>query len=210
MYQVIIFDFDGTIADSLGSIRSLFNEIADKYNLPQIKDKDLNELRGMSVREIVKKFKISSYKLLRITLEIQPKFKSIIRDVEVIDGIPDLIKNLHKSGKQIGIVSSNSTENIELFLTHNKIKDVDFIHTEKNLFGKGSVLKHTLSEQKIDKSKAFYVGDEVRDIEAARKAGIPVISVTWGFNNSKRLKKAKPDFMVDKPLEIEKLIKELG
>lgn len=206
MPQTVIFDFDGTLADSLEIIVALFNNVSSKYDLPQIKESDYSALRGKSAGELVKQFKVSPLKLLRLSNEIRKSFREKVKDAPANKGIKELIAGLHKRNIIVGIVTSNSKENVEIFLRKNKIESIDFIHSEKNLFGKGNVLNHLMSSKKLNHLETFYVGDEVRDIEAARKAGIRIISVTWGFNDSKRLAKATPDFIVNRPSEILKIV----
>jgi phosphoglycolate phosphatase len=63
------------------------------------------------------------------------------------------------------------------------------------------VLTQVLKKQKIDKTEAIYVGDEIRDIEAAQKVGMKIISVTWGFNAKESLQKFHPDALADTPDE---------
>jgi phosphoglycolate phosphatase-like HAD superfamily hydrolase len=50
---------------------------------------------------------------------------------------------------------------------------------------------------KLDPSKVFYIGDETRDIEAAKKAGIKSIAVTWGYNTKAILDNSNPDFLCE-------------
>ena len=202
MTQVVIFDFDGTIANTLDSILKLFNEIASDYNLPIIKDSDKEKIRNFSAKELVKEYRISPWKLLQLTKDILPKLKKNIKDISIVEGMADVFQDLEKLEIKIGIVTSNSKENVELFLANQHISQIDFIHSEKSLFGKGRVLSHLIKEQKLNKERVVYVGDEVRDIEAARKAGIPVIAVTWGFNSEKRLQQSKPDYLVTNPQQI--------
>ena len=57
-------------------------------------------------------------------------------------------------------------------------------------------------KQALHPSNVLYVGDEVRDIEAAKKAGIRIAAVTWGYNSKKALEAYKPDYLVTKPEEL--------
>ncbi len=207
MTQVVIFDFDGTIADTLDSIIKLFNEIASDYDLPVIKDSDREKIRSLSARELISEYHITPWKLLQLTKNILPKLKKNIKDISIFEGMTKVFKDLEKRDVKIGIVTSNSKENVELFLTNKNISQVDFIHSEKNLFGKGKVLSHLIQQQKFNKERVIYVGDEVRDIEAARNAGISIIAVTWGFNSEKRLAQSKPDYLITDPKQIIKIIK---
>lgn len=202
MTQVVIFDFDGTIANTLDSILKLFNEIASDHDLPVIKDSDKEKVRNLSARELISEYHISPWKLLQLTKSILPKLKNNIKDISIVVGMIEVFKDLKKRGIKIGIVTSNSQENVELFLKSQNVTQIDFIHSEKSLFGKGKVLNHLIKDQKLNRQEVVYIGDEVRDIEAARTAGISIIAVTWGFNSEKRLEQSKPDYLITKPKQI--------
>ena len=75
----------------------------------------------------------------------------------------------------------------------------NFIHDESNHFSKRYLLKKTLKKYKIDKSKVFYIGDETRDIEAAKRNNIQSIAVTWGYNSEKVLLKHLPTYLAKQP-----------
>lgn len=108
MTQTVIFDFDGTIANTLGLILTLFNDVAAKYNLPVIKDSDKEKIRNFSARELVKEYQISPVKLLRLTTDILPKLKRNIHTVTLVEGMLEVLRNLKIQGLNVGIVTSNS------------------------------------------------------------------------------------------------------
>lgn len=202
MFQLVIFDFDGTIADTLEDTIKFFNEIATKYGFRKIDpDRDQN-LRQLGARELIKKFKVPARKLLALSREIRLKLNKDIQHTPLIKEMDQLIKDLATKGVKIGIVTSNSTENVQLFINHWQLKNIDFVYSRDSLFGKDKVLKRVIRQQKFAKKDVIYVGDEVRDIEAAHKAGIAVIAVTWGFNSKQRLQQANPDHLVSSPEEI--------
>jgi len=78
----------------------------------------------------------------------------------------------------------------------------DFIYSDGSLFGKGKILKRVLKKYEFFKRNVVYVGDEVRDIDAAREAGIKIVSVSWGFNSKEVLGSNKPNYIVDTPAEL--------
>jgi len=202
MIKTVIFDFDGTVADTMKLLIKLFNEVAENYKLPNIKPDDVDVLRNMSAKELMNKLKLPPLKIMKLIGEIQFKLKNNISEIRAFEGIAEMFKKLALNGVQIGIVTSNTVENVRLFLNKNLITEVDFVHGEKNLFGKGQVIKKLIKRLKLLSDEVVYVGDEVRDIEAARYAGVKVISVTWGFNSKKRLIQAKPDILINSPNEI--------
>src|SRR3989344_952663 len=179
MIKTIIFDFDGTIADTLPLIIEFFNQNAEKFGFKKLGPSEVEGLRNKTVLEIIKEFKISLFRL------------------------PFIAK---KKGFKIGILSSNSKENIKKFLKANDLLIFEFIYSESNIFGKGNALKSLLKKLKLNSKEVVYIGDEVRDIEACKKNGVKIISVTWGFNKKEILQKNKPDYLVDKLQEILKIV----
>ena len=118
----------------------------------------------------------------------------------------EVIKKLNKKYK-LGIVSSNSKENIEKFVELNNLMSCfDFVLNYSLFFGKSKVFKKIMRKNKLEKNELVYIGDEVRDIIAAKKAGIGIIAVVWGMNNKIILKRKKPSFIADKPSEISKFL----
>lgn len=207
MPQVIIFDFDGTIADTLESIVKIYNKIAPKHGLEKVKTSEKENLRNLGARELIQKFKIPVWKLPFLIQEIRLKIKKDIQNIPPLEGIPKLFKDLKLRNIKVGIVTSSSVENVRLFLERWKITNIDFIYSENSLFGKGKVLSHLIQQEGINRKETIYVGDEVRDIKAARDAEIPIIAVAWGFNSEDRLNQSKPDYLVSKPKEILDILK---
>src|SRR3989344_1123883 len=202
MIRTIIFDFDGTIADTLPEIFELYNKYADDFNLPEITRKEAEELRNKSAFEIIRSFGISVIKLPSIANKIRRELNSSITQIKIFKGMTEVFKAIKDKGLQLGLLTSNSQENVEKYLKFHKIKLFDFVHSEKNLFGKSNTLGKLIRKYSLEKEKTIYVGDEVRDIDACRDNGIKIISVTWGFNTKEILKKNKPDYLIKKPNEI--------
>lgn len=206
-HQVFIFDFDGTLANTLDLMRTAFNGMALEYGLPKILPDNLPQLRAMSAKELLQKYPLSPLTFLKLRHTIQDAVRSNIQNCNSVDGIPLVLKQLKKSGAIIGIVTSNSKENVQLFFEQNRSRQIDFIYSEKNLFGKAKVLNKIIREKGFSKTSVVYIGDEVRDIEAAHQAGVTSVAVTWGFNTRERLLKAQPEYVVDEPGEILEILK---
>lgn len=197
-----IFDFDGTIADTLPYIYKVSNLLADEYDFGRITKGRFQELKEKSPVEIIRELNIPILKIPFILGKGRTLLKKYMKDVKCFPGMVEVLHNLKNSGKTVGMLTSNSMENINLFLDKNKIIDFDFVFTENNLFGKQLSLSRILKDKNIPKDKAIYIGDEVRDIEACRVMELDIISVTWGFSSKEILKKNEPTFLVDSPKEI--------
>jgi phosphoglycolate phosphatase len=201
-YGTLIFDFDGTIADTLSAIIRLVNEHASEFNIKPLADKDVDELRGMSNIDIIKRFKIPLVKVPFMVLHAQKELNQRIGETALFPGMKDLILGLKGLGLRLGILTSNSRENVQKFLRTQTLDVFDFIHAEQNFFGKNWALLHLLKKHGLKRDEVLYVGDEVRDIEACQKVGVPVVAVSWGFHRRHLLVAKKPTYLVDAPPEI--------
>ncbi len=204
----IIFDFDGTLADSLPVVVGIAKELVPEFDLS---DKEVARLRNMSARDILKHSGLPYWKLLKLLLRGKRLFSQRLDQLKIFPGIPETLKQLHKEGYQIAVVSSNTEDNIRKVLEHEKIDQyVSSVYGNLGLFNKARAFKTVLRDQQTDVSDAIYIGDEVRDIEAAKRGHIPVISVTWGYNGERILREHHPTYVAHTPQELLTIIARHG
>lgn len=197
--RYIIFDFDGTVADTLPHLIAIGEQVLGV----EVDKSEIEELRNTPPKKIIKKFKIPIYKIPKMVVEGRKLFTQHIHEIKPINGLVPVIKQLFDEGYQMQIISSNSVANIQIFLEqHGLRKYFTQVHGSVGLFSKAQAIRKVIRSQKLDKAKCVYVGDEVRDIEAAHKVGIKVISVTTGVNGQEILTKTKPDYLAKKPTDI--------
>lgn len=207
--STIIFDLDGTIADSLKVGLECANELANKYRYEPIV---LNPLiRDLSAKEfIISHLKLSKIKLLLWAREIKRLQSQKNENILIYPGLFEVLSTL-KENFNLGILTSNNTDNTLKVLINNKIdKFFSFIYTNSSVFGKWRTINKLLKTEFLNKNEVIYVGDEIRDIDSCNKIGIPIIAVTWGANSEKVLKQAGATFYAYNPhnlLEIAELIK---
>lgn len=127
----------------------------------------------------------------KIHSEINKEISNMESTVNISPLLSELNNNEHF---HLGILTSNTQENVKKFLDKNGLDFFDFIRTGKSVFGKSHMINKIIKQRHVNKNEAFYVCDEVRDIEAARKSGIRSIAVTWGYNTKGALMKENPDF----------------
>ena len=200
--KTLIFDFDGTIADSGLRVVEIINELLTDFGLKKLEDSDIEKLRGKNIKEVIKGFGIPTYQLPFIYLKFEEKYKKVVNDLKPVKDIPDVLRKLHEKGVAMHLASSNSQESIKSFLKKNNLEYFGIIKGSSGVLGKGRIIKKILSEDKIPTENAIYVGDEIRDIESARKAGVRSVAVTWGFNNKKVLEENEPDYLINRPEEL--------
>ncbi len=202
----LIFDFDGTIADTLSAIIRMINEHAEEFHFKPLNDKDVEDLRGLSNSEIIKKYKIPLVKVPGLMIRSQKELHHRMHEVALFPGIRDLVLELKAKGFGLGILTSNSEENVRKLLRSRGLDVFDFIHSESNFLGKNRALLHLLHKHGLTRENVIYVGDEVRDIEACQKIPVDIIAVSWGFHRREFLGRHHPTHLVDSAEEIRAIL----
>lgn len=207
--NTIIFDFDGTIADTIPStsyMTTVFNRLSDEYGFEKLTEKEIEELRQQNLRTILKILRIPLWRVPFLIREVQMKLKKELSIAKPVEGMKPLLLDLKKKRYYLGILTSSKEELVHAFLKRNGLEVFDIIYTGSSLFGKDKVLINLLHKAKLEPNEIVYVGDEIRDIEAAKKTKVQMISVTWGFNTRHGLEKYNPDVIVDTPKELARLL----
>ncbi len=196
----IIFDFDGTIANS-------FNFVADFLALGMsaepLSEVARKELGGMSMYAMARHLGYRRWRLPGLFFKGRRHMGGGIKDLEPFDGMPQLIRQLHDDGHKLYLLSSNNSRNIQVFL---KAYDLDKyfikIYGSVGLFSKAPALRRLLRKHHLERASAVYIGDELRDSEAAQSINLRIISVSWGFARRADLEALKPTALVDTPAEL--------
>lgn len=199
----LIFDFDGTLVDSFQCVIETFNQLADELRFRKIKPEEINHIKNISSKELIQYLKIPFYKIPTVIYKARKIIHKNIPTLMPFNGIAALLHDLADAGFTLGIVTSNSEENVTKWLKANDMHQYfHFIYSESSYLGKKRALNKALNSKHIEKSQAFYIGDETRDIEAARLCEIYSIAVTWGFNSEKTLLRSQPHYVARQPGDI--------
>ena len=206
--KVIIFDFDGTIADTVEALVSIANRLAIEFDYIQITPNELTLLRNLTSREIIRYSGVSLLKIPFLFKKVKSELKNKITELEPISGVKEALIELNQKGYTLGVITSNSQENVTEFLRfHNLNYLFEFLYSGVTIFGKTTIINNVLRQKQLKPETVIYVGDETRDIEAAKKANIKVIAVSWGFNSPEALAKQNPDFLIHHPSELLDVVK---
>ncbi|MEA5570326.1 HAD-IA family hydrolase [Calothrix sp. UHCC 0171] len=201
--KVIIFDFDGTIADTVDALVNVANRLAVEFGYIQITPEELAILRNLTSREILKYSGISVFKIPFLVKKVKSELKNKIPELQPIHGIKDALAELTQQGHRLGIITSNSQDNVSEFLKINQMNDLfEFVYSGVTIFGKTTIINNVLRQKQLKVQEVIYVGDETRDVEASKKANIKVVAVTWGFNSYEVLSRQKPNFLINQPQEL--------
>ncbi|SCY10636.1 HAD-IIIA family hydrolase [Alkaliphilus peptidifermentans] len=202
MIKYIIFDFDGTLVDSMEIGITAINKLAEKYKFKKLKHEEVEHLRGLSIPEISKYVNFPIYKIPIVAVEFYSLYKNLMKDLVLFDDMKESLEKLKKKGYELAIISSNSENNIREFLRNQGVRGIREVICSSNIFGKDKMIKRFLKEYKLKKSEVIYVGDEHRDIVACKATGIKIIWVSWGFDTIDIVKDMKPDYIINSPKEI--------
>ena len=209
MLKHLIFDFDGTVVNSADLYIKLCNNMAEELKVSPVSIESLKELAGLTIRQRCKKLNIPFYRLPFISAMVQEKIKNHIDELHWIDGIEDELIKLKNIGYDLKMISSNSVSNITSFFENNNSDIFKNIYSSKGIFNKHHSIKALLKKYNIRKDEALYIGDELRDIKACKKAKIKIIAVTWGYDPKELLLKGKPDFIADTPAQMVDIIRSI-
>lgn len=206
IYRALIFDFDGTIADTLSETRSIFNQIAPEYGLRQVREEEIAELRHLSLKEILSVLEIPKRRVPSIIARGTSLMRKNIDNLQLITGMKEALVELRPNTEKFGILTSNSTANVDAFLRNHGIRDLfDFVSSTSKLTGKARHLKAIRKTFSLEHSEMLFIGDELRDVKAAQKAKIPHAAVSWGFNSREALAKSEPTHLFDEPRDFSRI-----
>jgi phosphoglycolate phosphatase-like HAD superfamily hydrolase len=202
-----IFDFDGTLADSLPAFIAVFNKTV-RDNKNPLTAEEIHTLRNMTLKKAIKHLGIRWWKVPRLIVQGIPDFHALVPKLKPFKGVPEILKQLEERGDKLFIVTSNTRESVDVFLEKNKLTDYfTDIYTNAGLFNKSKYIRKLIKKNHLKRKDCVYIGDEVRDIKAARLAVIKIASVSWGFNDKELLKKHYPTYLIDKPSQLMNLPK---
>ncbi len=197
-YRLVLWDFDGTLADSLKLALEIYNRIAPKYKALPTYDPD--SLRGLPAREIMKRHNVRCHRFPFLIREFLIEQRRRISEVGLHEGIAETLESITKAGLRQAIVSSNSEQNIRACLEqHGVLEHFEFVIGMRRLFGKKRGIKKALKLAGLTAGEVLYVGDETRDIRAAHQMRVPIASVTWGINTKELLEESHPEHLITQP-----------
>jgi len=201
--RCLVFDFDGTLADTLGEGLNIYNDLARENGYTVIDPEDVENLRNLDTKRLLKHLGIPKRKVAFHLATAMRRLRGRIGRLSLIKGVREVLPALRERSEHMGILSSNVTENIEAFLNAHGIREeFTFISSIRKLSGKARHLRAIARTFSLNPREILYVGDEIRDLRAARKARVKAVAVTWGFNSRESLAREGPSFLVEHPREL--------
>ena len=198
----VIFDFDGTLANTLELVARIYNEHHKEFGSQPIDMSELATYQKLGYKKAAKKAGIKWYKIPKIIRTISHEMKQHMDEVEPFPGVIALVGKLQKEGVSVGVLTSNSHELVTDYFASQKFPEFDFVVSEKTLFSKEKALRNIIEHRELDPQRVVYVGDEPRDVTSCHKAGIRVIGVDWGVGGVEGLTPVKPHSIVHTTKEL--------
>lgn len=201
--KTIIFDFDGTIANTFTTVVKIVNQLALEFNYPLVDELEAIRLSNLSSRDIIQQSPVALHKLPFLMKRIKKELNSKIGCLSTFEGMKDTLESLHHRDYILGVITSNWEKSVREFLFHNGLESYfQFVYASNSLFGKHRTINRVMRNHDLSVTNTFYVGDETRDIESAKKSNIKVVAVTWGFNSPEILQQYQPDYIIDHPRDL--------
>jgi len=207
--KFVIFDFDGTLADSGRIAFNAINKVSKKHGFTELDWHEVDRLRSMSGKERSKHMGVSMLRTPFLAPEFYKFYKEEMKDMNLNKGIEDLLVMLHESGYGLAVISSNSENNIREFLNRKNISAFNDVLCSRHIHSKDRIIKRFLKRKNLLPSEVIYVGDETRDIEACKKVGVKIIWVDWGLDVKAAAVQSEPDFIVSDAKEIYSIVRSL-
>ena len=192
-YELVSFDFDGTLADSAGWMIGALQRLSGEFNFRAIDRATADALRRCDSREIMKELQIPAWQLPKIVLRMRQLAAAETDQIRLFSGVHKMFRQLKDRGVRTAIVSSNAEATIRRILGDGTVARVDHFVCGASLFGKAAKLRTLLKRSRTRPERAIYIGDEIRDIAAARAAGMAFGAVGWGCAHPEALQARAPD-----------------
>jgi phosphoglycolate phosphatase len=201
-YKLVIFDFDGTLADSFPWLISVMDELADRFKFKRLDKDQIETLRGYDARKLIKEYRVPFWRIPSIGKHIRNLMSENIHNIRMFEGIPALLLSLAEQGAVLAVLSSNSCQNIHQVLGPENTALISYYECGVSIFGKPAKIKKLLKASGIQPGEAILIGDEIRDLEAARAVPIASGAVAWGYARVDALRAYNPSEFFDSVTEI--------
>jgi phosphoglycolate phosphatase len=205
-YRLAVFDFDGTLADSFPFFLDSFAEIARAHGFRELSREQLLALRGSSAREMMGHTGIPAWKIPRVALHFRRLMAEKRESISLFPGVPALLQRLHAAGVRMAVLTSNGEDNVRAMLGPELAALVSDYECGVAMFGKRHRLRRVVARSGVPAAGVLAVGDELRDLDAARACGVAFGAVSWGFTTRAALAARDPDFLFDSPADIERAL----
>jgi len=206
MYRYFIFDFDGTVANSGALVEQIIGKLAADNTVKMVSAKEFKHREGLSV---LKKLRLLLF-IRRVGGDFKDMYAQHLASIPPFAGMLELLVALHEAGFPLVFITSNIEGNIREFFRINRFTPPVTVLSSEGLFGKHKAIRSFLKQYQCAKEDVLYIGDEIRDIKACRKAGIDIAFVEWGLDGDEDLMGLKPKYRVKSPTKLRDILMKTG
>lgn len=199
----ILFDFDGTLAETMMLIHDVFNRLSSVYGYRHLPEEEIEAHRHLSVREFIELFGIPLWKIPIIAVHARRLMHREMDRIHPPTGLADVLTQIHNSGRYVmDILTSNRRKNVFRFLAQHNIDWFDEVEATHSILSKKRRVEKYIKTKGLDPDHLYYVGDTTVDVESANHAGAKTVAVSWGLNTAEALAGADPDHLVHDPTQL--------
>lgn len=205
---LILFDFDGVLADTMDDMILFAQESCDELGVKhKVVTQDLSMLEPMSFYQYGKSCEVPEHLLEDFVQRCLQKFASKESPPAIFDGMTGVLADLAQ-GNKIAIVTGNTSKNVSLFLREHKLEAfIQAIHGVDEPGSKVEKIRMAKENLSAGDEPVFMIGDSVSDIKSAKDANVTSIAVQWGHQDAGMLLNAKPDHFIKTPAELIEIVK---
>src|SRR3989344_481927 len=154
-FKTVIFDFDGTIADTLSPVVEIINEHAHEFGIDGIDKFEVQKFRNLSITYLVKEFKFNVIHLQKLVSMIKRQLPKKLEKIKIFEGMSEVFTQLKDNKVQLGIVTVNNVKTVTDLLTDEQEKQFDFIFSTRSLFGKHKELNRIAKNYDLAKENTL-------------------------------------------------------
>lgn len=212
-YELIVFDMDGTILDTLEDLKNCMNHTLKLYNMPERTIDEIRSFVGNGILKLIERAVAegtTAETINAIHKDYMAYYELHCTDfTKPYDGINDLIQNLREHGYKTAVVS-NKAHDAVLSLCDRYFPNLfDLAIGERPEIDKKpapDMVNLVLEQLQVSREKAVYIGDSDVDVATARNSNLDMIAVDWGFRTREFLTEQGAETIVSKPEEILELV----
>jgi len=191
--RLVIFDFDGTLSDSGGWFLSIIDHLSDRYGIRRNGSTSCLPTRRMPTHEVIRHIGVPRWKLPFIARYVRRLFGRHTHQVHLFEGVTEMLAAIEAAGIRIAVVTSNSETNARAVLGPDNAARISWWACGASLFGKAPKFRKVLKASGIPPHQTLSIGDETRDIDAARATGVRAGAALWGYASPEALAHLDPD-----------------
>lgn len=212
-YELIVFDMDGTILDTLEDLKNSMNHSLKLHNMPERTLDEIRSFVGNGIRRLIELAVVEG----TCSEKIDEIYKDFMKHYEVhcadftrpYNGVNDLIKNLRNRGYKTAVVSNKADAAVQDLCIQYFPGLFDLAIGERSEIAKkpaADMVNLALEQLQVSKENAVYIGDSDVDVATARNSNLDMIAVDWGFRTRKFLMEQGAETIVSNPEEILELV----